>query len=163
MSNRFVALKIRDSQGVSYLFISLHMPSFPLHPYSVYLDTLGKLEGFLDSVRYDHVIIAGDFNVDFCRDSPVKSLLLDFISSNDLCCVDRAFQDNILFTYESGDGNHRSWIDHVMLADQYHLPLTLCHVMILVALSLITIHCICDLISGVNFSSTSRCCGSHCL
>ena len=165
VSDRFVALKIRDSQGLSYLFISIYMPSFPLHPYSAYLDTLGELEGFLDSVNYDYVIIAGDFNVDFCRASPVNSLLLDFITSNDLCCVDRAFQDNILFTYESDDGSRRSWIDHVMVSSSIsssidsvsrydagctlsdHYPLQF--------------HFRCDLSPSVNFSSTSRCSGSH--
>ena len=70
VSNRFVVLKIRDSQGMSYLFISIYMPSFPLHPYSAYLDILGELEGLLDLVSYDHVIINGDFkNVHFCGDS----------------------------------------------------------------------------------------------
>ena len=136
VSNHFVSLKIR---GV----ISIYMPSFPLHPYSAYLNTLGELEDFLDSVSYDHVIIADDFNVDFCRDSPVKSLFLDFISSNDLCCVDRAIQNNILLILLMRVMT--AIIDHgliiLWLAHQYHLPLPLCHVMILVALSLITILC----------------------
>ena len=50
----------------------------------------------------------------------VEILLLNLffciISSNDLCCVDRAFLNNILFTYESDDGNHRSWIDLIVVS-----------------------------------------------
>ena len=118
---------------------------------------------YWSETRYN--IIAGNFNVDYCRDSPVKSLLLDIISSNDLCCVDRAFQDNILFTYESNDSNHRSWIDHIVVSSSVsssiasvsrydsgctlsdHYPLQF--------------HFQCDLSPGVNFLSTSHCSGTH--
>ena len=115
----------------------------------------------MDSVSYDHVIIAGDFNVDFCRDSPVKSLL-DFISSNDLCCVDRAFQDNILFTYESGDSNHRSWIvvsssvsSSIASVSRYDSGCTLSDHYPL------QFHFQCDPSPGVNFSSNSHCSSTH--
>ena len=30
-----------------------------------YLATLGELEGFIDFQRYTHLLVAGDFNVDF--------------------------------------------------------------------------------------------------
>ena len=33
-------------------------------------ETIAELEGFLLTQTYDHVIIAGDFNVDFAKVSP---------------------------------------------------------------------------------------------
>ena len=82
------------------------------HPYSAFLDTLGELEGFLDTVSYDNFIITGDFNVDFCRDSSVKSLLLD-LSLVMICVVWIGPFKIICYLLMS---NHRSCIDHVMVS-----------------------------------------------
>ena len=43
--------------------------------YNNYLNTLGEVEGFLDSQRFDYVAIVGDFNVDFARGGPLVKLI----------------------------------------------------------------------------------------
>ena len=59
----------------------------------------GEIGAFIDSQSYDSLIIAGDFNVDFSRICYNYSLLSDFISSLNLCAVDRLFHASIPFTY----------------------------------------------------------------
>ena len=39
------------------------------------MNTLGEIEGFVGSQEYDHIVVAGDFNVDFDRGGPIATLL----------------------------------------------------------------------------------------
>ena len=49
--------------------ISLYMPSECRHSYfTEYLNTLGELEGLIETEKCDVNMLIGDFNVDFCRD-----------------------------------------------------------------------------------------------
>ena len=61
-SDRFCALQFHDSNGSSFLFISVYMPAATSSS-SDYLNTLCELEGFIDSNLCNGVIIASDFNV----------------------------------------------------------------------------------------------------
>ena len=68
-SNRFCGIKVLDCNGSSILMISLYMPSECRHSYfTEYLNTLGELEGFIETEKCDVNMLIGDFNVDFCRD-----------------------------------------------------------------------------------------------
>ena len=79
-SNRFCGLKITDSCGISYLFVSVYMPnSFQNTAISDYLSTLSKLQGFITSHCCDVVLIVGDFNVDFDRRDQLCSILSERI------------------------------------------------------------------------------------
>ena len=69
------------------------------------------------SQSYDSLIIAGDFNVDFSRICNNSSILSDFISSLNLCAVDRHFHASIPFTYMRDDGSASSWIDHFLCSE----------------------------------------------
>ena len=84
--------------------------------FSGYLNTLGELEGFIESQQCDQTLIAGDFNVDFVRtpDGPLPSLLVDFVSDQNYVMCDLSYQESVNFTYERDDGLVRSWIDHIM-------------------------------------------------
>ena len=44
-----------------------------------YLNTLGEVEGFIDSLQSDNNIIVGDFNADFDRGIISADLLSDFV------------------------------------------------------------------------------------
>ena len=67
-SNHFCSIKLCDSVGTSFLLIYVYLPTvFQSSSFTDYLNTLGELEGFIDSQSFDHILISGDFNVDFDR------------------------------------------------------------------------------------------------
>ena len=79
-------------------------------------ETLDQLEGFIDSQDYDMLAVVGDFNVDFSRtDRPQTNDLLQFMYANSLIAKDLDFPD-VQFTYESDDGLHALWVDHVLIS-----------------------------------------------
>ena len=75
-SDRFCGIRLCDSSGLSYLLVSVYMPTY-YDPscVNVYLNVLGELEGFIASQGCDVNIIAGDFNVDFDRGGQFAKLL----------------------------------------------------------------------------------------
>ena len=114
-SNRFCAIRICDSSGLSLLLICVYMPALSVSSYySEYLQTLGELEGFIESHQCDLNMLVGDFNVDFDRGGPLAKLLLDFMCELNLTATDLSYRNSINFTFERGDGLARSWIDHVI-------------------------------------------------
>ena len=116
-SDRFCAIKLYDSCGISVL-VCVYMPS-QSHSlcFDEYLGTLGELEGFLEFHKCDVNLLVGDFNVNFSRGSCQSQLLLDFMEEWDLCACDLSFSDPIQFTYERDDGLVRSWVDHVLCSN----------------------------------------------
>ena len=119
-SNRFCGIKVIDSNGSSILMISLYMPSECRQSYfTEYLNTLGELEGLIETEKCDVNMLIGDFNVDFCRDGCQSRLLLDFMSELDLCACNLSFCNSIYYTYERDDGLVRSWIDHVVCTNSF--------------------------------------------
>ena len=78
------------------------------------METLAELKGFIDSVFFDNIVLAGEFNVDFGRASSFRSLLQSFLDDLNLCSADLSFSHSIDFTYERDDGLVRSWPDHVL-------------------------------------------------
>ena len=71
LSKRFCSHLLHDQHGTSTLLICVYLPhndgSSASH--TEYLITLGELEGFINCHTSDHILIAGDFNVDFYRAS----------------------------------------------------------------------------------------------
>ena len=52
----------------TFLLICVYLPTdFQPSSFTDYLNALGELEGFIDSQSFDHILISGDFNVDFDR------------------------------------------------------------------------------------------------
>ena len=65
-SDCFCAVKILESTGLALLMVSLYIPAdCASSAFNEYLNTLGELEGFLESQQCDVSILVGDFNVDF--------------------------------------------------------------------------------------------------
>ena len=75
-SKRFCSAILRDHSGSSVLLICVYLPANYGSPgsYNDYLIALGELEGYIDRHNFDHLLIAGDFNVDFNRDSNLHHL-----------------------------------------------------------------------------------------
>ena len=114
-SDRFCGVKFCDSSGLSFLLVSVYMPSVSTpSSNSNYLNVLGELEGFVDSQCCDVNIIVGDFNVDFDRGGAQAELLNDFAAELDLFACDSSFRESVMYTYERDDGTARSWIDHIL-------------------------------------------------
>ena len=115
-SDCFCAITIKTSDSLSFLMFCIYMP-YENHPSSFtdYLNTLGEIQGLLDSHSYSGAFLIGDFNVDYDRNSPLTDLLCNFMTELDLVASDLQYKDSILFTYErDGGGLCRSWIDHIL-------------------------------------------------
>ena len=94
-SNRFCAIRICDSSGLSLLLICVYMSALSVFSYySEYLQTLGELEGFIESHQCDLNILVGDFNVDFDRGGPLAKLLLDFMCELNLTATDLSYRNS---------------------------------------------------------------------
>ena len=107
-------MKLRELSGSSVLLVSVYLPSdSPVSSFSDYLNTLGELEGFIESQHCDSTLVAGDFNVDFDRGGPLASLLVDLASEQNSVVCDLSYCESVKFTYERNDGLVHSWIDHV--------------------------------------------------
>ena len=80
----------------------------------LFAETIGELRGFVDSLTFDNLIIAGEINVDFSRSNSDCSTLQSFFSDLNVSVVDLASSNDIQFTYERDDGLVRTWPDHVL-------------------------------------------------
>ena len=127
-SQRFCGVKVLNSSGLSHLLISLYMPA-ACHTSSFvdYLNTLGELQGFLESQQCDVNILVSDFNVDFDCCSSLTRLLRDFMSEMSLHACDLSFHSSVKFTFERGDGLARSWIDHILCSKPFSTLVTNVH------------------------------------
>ena len=82
-STRFCALLLKllnssNQQIVTILLVNAYLPTNYGSDESTttFRETIAELEGFLLTQMYDYVIIAGDFNVDFAKVSPIIALSL---------------------------------------------------------------------------------------
>ena len=119
-SSRFCAISINSNSLVT-LLVCVYLPTnYGTHDSDdLFQQTLSEISGFLDSCCYDNVIIAGDFNVDFKRNSSFLSHLQLFMSDLNLTAVDISFAQQIDFTYEHDDGLVRYWPDHVLILSHF--------------------------------------------
>ena len=85
------------------------------------MDTLGELCGFISTVTYDFLIIAGDWNTDTQRACGFTDMVFSFLSELNLSLADLNFSDDVRFTYVSHDGS-KSWLDHVAVSTPF-LPM----------------------------------------
>ena len=111
-SDRFCGIRLCDSSGLSYLLVSVYMPTY-YDPscVNVYLNVLGELEGFIASQGCDVNIIAGDFNVDFDCGGQFAKL---FMTGLDLHACDLNFQSSVNYTYERDDCVTQSCMSYVL-------------------------------------------------
>ena len=112
--NRFCSIKLCDSVGTSFLLICVYLPTDFQSFFTDYLNTLGELEGFIDSQSFDHILISGDFNVDFDRGGDNVQLLCKFMDDYSLVAADLNFRSAIHFTYERDDCAVPSWPDRII-------------------------------------------------
>ena len=117
--SRFSALTFSNSSHVT-LIICVYLPTDygTLSSQEQFAETVDELHGFINSINHDSLLVAGDFNVDFTRDSCNSIYLLQLMEELDLVAVD-SLSKNIKFTYERDGGRARSWPDHVLSSRPY--------------------------------------------
>ncbi len=81
-SKRFCGVVLTDQSGTSYLLVCVYLPYYDgsVGARNEFLISLAELEGFISMHRTDHILIAGDFNVDFQRNSANLVTLQSFMS-----------------------------------------------------------------------------------
>ena len=76
-----------------------------------YGETLSHISSLINQYPDYDIIIGGDFNVDFSRQSRHLNLASQFLSNEDLLNLTTTINHNITYTYKSPN-HHRSLIDH---------------------------------------------------
>ena len=114
-SNRFCSITI-DSNSFKSLLICVYLPTNYNSSQSndYFLETIGELKGYVNSMFFDNLIIAGDFNVDFSRSNVTNRYLNSFMSNLNLVASDVQPKFGIKYTYRRDDGLAFSWPDHVL-------------------------------------------------
>lgn len=105
-SDHFCAIKFKDSSGLLFLMVSIYMSAESTLSFTDYLNTLGELEGFVNSHNCDGMFLIGDFNVDFDCSRMYNTLLSDFMTEWpwDLVACDLPFRSSIMYTHERDNG-----------------------------------------------------------
>ena len=118
-STRFCALSLTtysssNNSIFDTLLINLYLPTDygTLDSNNAFLESLGKLDGFISTQSFDNLIICGDFNVDFSRDNHNCYHLKAFMHSHNLTRADIC--SNIQYTYRRDDHTSFSWPDHIL-------------------------------------------------
>ena len=80
------------SSYLALLIICVYLPSDCAPSSSDYLNTVGELDGFIESQNANcNTLIVGDFNVDFSRQGSTTQSLQNFLQDNGLAAVDLKF------------------------------------------------------------------------
>jgi exonuclease III len=114
MTERVIAVKIG-----SYIVVNVY---FPVYSNSdVYFnnvsDILSSIESLIHSSPDCHMIIGGDFNLEFVNGISRCVLLNDFINACNLKLCDGANDSAIQYTYMCESRNAKSFIDHFIVSD----------------------------------------------
>ena len=123
-SKRFCAVSLRlpDLNSNSYhnvLLTNVYLPTDygTSDSNNAFLEALCELEGFIAAQSFDNLVISGDFNVDFSRNTHNCNLLLSFMHKHNLVCADTS--SSIQYTYVRDDNASHSFPDHILVSCQY--------------------------------------------
>ena len=116
-NRRVCAVEITTDDNFMCLVISVYLPC---HTYNQrvqkkYVDTFDYIECLISSIECDSVIICGDYNTSFERESGQVDYLNDFISKSNM----KIYWDNDKtkdFTYTNCSLGHKSCIDHIIMS-----------------------------------------------
>ena len=106
---------------MSLLIINVYMPCDKKYVDDEYLNVLNEISQTMYKYHSSHIMIGGDFNVDFSRTSHNTNILSDFIllKSVDLACA------SVPNTYISHT-NATSIVDHFLLSQSLYNDITSC-------------------------------------
>ena len=115
-SNRICAINL-SFNNMSLFICSIYMPTESSGNLDEFKDSLNKLSALLNCTQYDAIIIGGDFNTCFDRNSKNLSVLKDFMSDETLKCGIFHKYSNVIYSFESKIDGRRSLIDHFMVTE----------------------------------------------
>ena len=116
-SKRFCALLLNTGSLV-VLCVCVYFPTnyHDVQSSEAFIGVLGELEGLIDSVAFDHLIMGGDFNVDLDLSTCRSTQFSDFLHERGLVCADRLPISSIRHTYFCDANGASSWIDQATLS-----------------------------------------------
>ena len=106
---------------MSLLIINVYMPCDKNYVDDEYINVLNEISQTMYKYNSSHIVIGGDFNVDFSRTSHNTNILSDFnlLKSVDLACA------SVPYTYISHT-NATSIIDHFLLSQSLYNDIISC-------------------------------------
>ena len=115
-SKCFCSVVLTDRSGSTTLFFCVYLPfsDGSAESHNEFLITLAELEGFIARHKCNHLLIAGDFNVDFNRSSVNLRHICTFMSDPNLVSADLPYYSCIQYTYLRDDGSASSWPDRFL-------------------------------------------------
>ena len=118
-SKRICDIEINNKKGLKCLIISVYMPVNDNSAASIltFGDTLAEISSIINTYDEHNVIMGGDFNVDFNKESINKDLLSNFCATEIFTSEFHQYPNAVNFTYESPTGN-RSYIDHFLYSKE---------------------------------------------
>ena len=91
-SNRFCAAlpTSNPDSSQSIILVNVYLPTDygTVVTNNAFLGCLGELDGFISTQPFDNIIICGNFNVDFSRNSHNCHQLVDFMNTHNLVRAD---------------------------------------------------------------------------
>ena len=108
------AISIQLSDGSSLLVVNVY---FLTTSKDALIIVLGELEALIGTQQCDHLLVAGDFNIDFSCNSVCCRTLLNFFNQHALTPIHLHLGDNVGWTFEAHSGESCSWIDHTVVSN----------------------------------------------
>ena len=119
ISNRVNCLSV-SCKEYTFLLFNVYMPcdsrSEGLN-LSIFQDVLAEITILSQNNKADFIIVSGDFNVDFSRDTPQTRELIYFCECETLIPCDLLPTSSIEYTFECKKSGSRSFLDHILISD----------------------------------------------
>lgn len=119
-SSRLNCVQITSRLGFSFLLFNVYMPTDDRTSggnLCEYQDVLAEISTISNNINSSFIMIAGDFNTDFARNTPQSRELINFCESESLVSCSNLTCSNIDFTYECSATGNRSLIDHILITE----------------------------------------------
>ena len=124
LSHAITVVDVKESRMTALMLHTVHGPVLLVNVYmptdygtvdcaEEYMDICAKVSVLFSESDAACLLVIGDFNCEYNVSSRFYDSLLHFIDDNQLVCSDAQRLANV-FTYCSDNGQHTSWIDHVL-------------------------------------------------
>ena len=122
-NNRMCAITIKMDDGRVVLIVCCYMPNDSMSRTNVnveFVDTCMDLQNMIDSVAHDDVILNGDWNTDFSRNSAQTRYLKQFMDFIQMKCSwdhDNSVKEDTFYAF---NGNGSSCIDYYLMTEGFY-------------------------------------------
>ena len=119
VSNRLNCINI-SSKDYNFLLFNVYMPCdsrSEVVSFNQFQDVLAEISIISQNNWSDFLIIAGDFDVDFSRDTPQTKELTYFCKNESLTICDTLSISNMSRTFECKKTGSKSNLDHILITD----------------------------------------------